>query len=246
MHFSRSLTNIILIGQLVNFFFSLLEIDQNDSTVIVALSSCQQFSKIPATVWKYNILILLPQSHKIAKNLQLTVNSRIYYLDEEHWLHEIYRYNWNDQNYTQIRLGQANSSKFGLNLNYIWERRSNLSNIHLNIIYRNLDPYTNIAKSPLTIKGYLGELFLLLQEKLKFNFTLIDNEDDCWGTDTGNGTYNCMFGKLQRGQSNWSIAECSKTEERSLYFDFSMPLYSQPKKIVTRDQCLKTFYACSF
>jgi hypothetical protein len=166
--------------------------------------------------------------------LQLRVNSRIYYLDEYQWLHEIYRFNLEDLNYTQFKLGQASSSLLKRNLSYIWERRSNLSTTHLNVIYINYKPFTMITKRPLQIDGYLGELFVLLQEKLKFNFTLTEHEADCWGSNTGNGTYNCMFGKLQSGQSSWSLAESTETEERSLTFDFSRPLFQQPKRILTR------------
>jgi hypothetical protein len=54
--------------------------------------------------------------------------------------------------------------------------------------------------------GYLGELFVNLQEKLQFKFNLSKQIDNCRGVLLGNGSYSCMFGKLQRGESNWAFA----------------------------------------
>jgi hypothetical protein len=62
-----------------------------------------------------------------------------------------------------------------------------------------------MIKSAQNIKGYLGQLFVMLQEKLQFKFTLSEQENNCWGSLIANGSYSCMFGKLQRGESNWAL-----------------------------------------
>jgi hypothetical protein len=59
---------------------------------------------------------------------------------------------------------------------------------------------------PHEIMGYLGELFVTLQEKLQFKFSLSEHIDQCLGIFLDNGSYSCMFGKLQTGESNWSLA----------------------------------------
>jgi hypothetical protein len=141
----------------------------------------------------------------MATSLQLNLNSRVYHLDEEEQLHEIYRYNLEDTNYTYKSLGNVKSTDFHQIVKYIWERRTDLSTIHLNIIYVNYHPFT-MVNHPQDVKGYLGELFLMVQEKLQFKYSLSEQIDKCWGSLLDNGSYTCMFGKIQKGESNWSIA----------------------------------------
>ncbi len=180
-----------------------MELDH--SLVIVAFSPCKQLNNVNWTFWRNNSLILLPQAIFIANSLQLNINSRIYHLDTEEQLHEIYRYNLDDRNYNYKTVGCTNSSDFHQTVKYIWDRRTDLSTIPLNIIYINYYPFT-MVKSPQEMKGYLGELFGMLQEKLKFEFDMTEQVDKCWGSLLDNGSYSCMFGKIQRGESNWSIA----------------------------------------
>ena len=179
--------------------------EQHRSLVIVAFLSCQQLSNIHWTFWRNNSLILLPQAIFIADSLQLNINSRVYHLDTQEQLHEIYRYNLDDRNYSYKPVGNKNSTEFHQTVKYIWDRRTDLSTIHLNIIYIHYHPFTMI-KPPQEMIGYLGELFNLLQEKLKFKFDVTERVDKCWGRMLDNGSYSCMFGKIQRGESNWSIA----------------------------------------
>ena len=178
--------------------------EPNHSLVIVAFSSCHQLNKIHWTFWRINSLILLPQTLSITNSLQLNINSRVYHLDEQQQLHDIFRYNLEDINYVSKSLGNTNLTNFHDTVNYIWERRTDLSTIHLNIVYIHYPPFTMI-KSAQNIKGYLGQLFVMLQEKLQFKFTLSEQENNCWGSLIANGSYSCMFGKLQRGESNWAL-----------------------------------------
>jgi hypothetical protein len=147
----------------------------------------------------------LPQTFFIADRLQLNINSRIYNLDAKEQVYEIYRYNLDDSKYTYKALGNTSSPDFHHTVKYIWDRRTNLSTIHLNIIYINLHPFT-VINPPQEIMGYLGELFVTLQEKLQFKFSLSEHIDQCLGIFLDNGSYSCMFGKLQTGESNWSLA----------------------------------------
>ena len=179
--------------------------DQTQSLVIVAFSPCQQLTKAPWTFWRNNSLILLPQTFFMANSLQLNINSRVYHLDAKQQLYEIYRYNLEDTDYVFQPVGNTNSTDFHATAKYIWERRTYLSNIHLDIIYINHPPFTMI-KSAEDIQGYLGELFVTLQEKLQFRFTLSEQLNNCWGSLLANGTYSCMFGTLQRQENSWAIA----------------------------------------
>ena len=177
----------------------------NHSSVIVAFSSCHQLTQVHWTFWRTNSLILLPQTFFIANGLHLNINSRVYNLDGIGQVHEIYRYNLDDSKYTHKALGNTSSPEFHHNLKYIWDRRTDLSTIHINIIYINQDTFTMI-NPPHEIMGYLGELFVTLQEKLQFKFSLSEHIDQCLGILLDNSSYSCMFGKLQTGESNWSLA----------------------------------------
>jgi hypothetical protein len=175
------------------------------SSVIVTFSPCYQLSQVHCTFWRTNSLLLLPQTFFIANDLKLNLNSRVYSLDVKEQVHEIYQYNLDDTKYTYKTLGNTNSPEFHQTVKYIWERRTDLSTIHLDIIYITQPQFTMI-NSAHEITGYLGELFVALQEKFQFQFSLLEQIDQCWGILLGNGSYSCMFGKLQRGESNWSLA----------------------------------------
>ena len=75
-----------------------------------------------------------------------------------------------------------------------------------------------MIEPPQNPTGYLSELFLLLQEKLQFKYNLTKHVD-CYGEKLSNGSYSCMYGTLQRGESNWSIADCAETVKLSSTFD---------------------------
>ena len=130
-------------------------------------------------------------------------------------------------------IGNIKNSNFQANVKSIWERRNNLHDIHLNVLYGLYTPYTNVQNDSSKITGYFGDIFNLLQEKLNFSFTLIRN--DVWGKDPrGNCSFDGMIGMLQSGVGNWSISHFTYFKERSQCIDYSWPISYDPKKIVTR------------
>ena len=166
--------------------------------------------------------------------LHINLNSRIYFLDIDQKLYEIFKYNLQDQNYVQQEIGFINSTDFINSVNYIWDRRSNLSRIHLNIIYVDYHPFNIKQNDTSKVKGYNGEIFHSLQEKLNFNYNLNIQADKLYGQPDNKGIFTGMFGNIQRGHYNWSIADCSESEERALAFDFSIPVLNAPKRIITQ------------
>ncbi len=81
--------------------------EQNHSLVIVAFSPCKQLNNVHWTFWRNNSLILLPQAIFIANSLQLNINSRVYHLDTEEQLLEIYQFGWQ-----KIQLQASGQHKF--------------------------------------------------------------------------------------------------------------------------------------
>ena len=193
---------------------------------------CIELSHLPSTFWKNHSLILLPQSQMIAKDLHLNIDSRVYSLTDDGFISEIYQVMPMRKANSSV-IGNIKQKNFQANVQTIWERRSNLQNIHLNIVYANVSPYSIIENDTSKITGYFGDIFNILQEKLNFNFTLIRN--DVFGRDEkGNCSFDGMIGMLQAGVGNWSISQFSYLEERSRCIDYSWPISYDPKKLVTK------------
>jgi len=178
-------------------------------------------------------MVLLNQTKSLASVLNVNVNSRIYFLDSDAKLHDIFKYSPQD-NLTLQEIGSTASTDFPTSSAYIWERRSNLSSLHLNVIYVDYPLLTMGHNDSKIVRGYYGDVFHSLQEKYGFSYKLQLQRDKVYGSRQKNGSYTGMFGKIQRGDSNWSIADCTENEERLLTFDFSNPVITLPKRIITR------------
>jgi len=202
--------------------------------VFIALSPCKELSLRLWPFWRNNSLILLPQTVSTAEHLSLNLNSRTYFLDSNLSFFEIYKYQPKDLKYTIRTLGNVRSPDWKKRTKFIWERRSNLSNIHLNINYIHNPPYNIKESSSERVGGFLGEIFNALKENLGFHCTLIDEDLTIWGYLQDNGSYSGLLGQVQMGKANWSIADTYITSQRSLTFDFSFPIVNEPQKIITR------------
>ena len=203
----------------------------NDSAVLFGIHPCKQLTYLHSPFWRKNSLILLPQSEVIAKDLQLNIDSRVYFIDQYQELSEIYKIQHNNQLPIQRVIGSIEKVNLIRDVKCIWERRSNLSEMHLNVDYAYEWHMSRMAEDERKITGTYGDLFMLLQEKLGFTFNLTL---DVWGNINGNGTYTGIIGRLHRGESNWSISQFSYNTERGLVIDFSKPISYAPKRIVTK------------
>jgi Ligated ion channel L-glutamate- and glycine-binding site len=176
----------------------------------------------------------LPKTKHIATDLNLNLNSRIYYLDSDLSMFEIFKYQLEDINHVEQKIGVANSTDLLEKTDFIWERRSNLSKVKLNIIYIESSPFIITINDSKKVSGFFGDLFTTLQDLLGFKYTLQDTGDFNYGSLQPNGLYNGLLGKIQTNHINWSISEMTITLARSQVFDFSVPLVNQVRKIVTR------------
>jgi len=202
--------------------------------IFIALSPCKELYFSHWTFWRNNSLILFPQTISTAEHLSLNLNSRIYFLDSDLSFYEIYKYELQDLKYTISKFGDVTSPDLLNKTKFIWERRSNLSTIHLNMNYFNNPPYTIKTRGSQKVSGFLGEIFYSLQGALMFQYTLNDPDSNGWGYIQSNGSYNGILGLIEMGTINMSISDTALTWKRSLTFDFSFPLLNQAKKIITR------------
>ena len=176
----------------------------------------------------------MPEGKGIAKDLSMNLNSKVYHLDSNFLLYEIFKNETFNKNYIQRKIGNTSSRDFTKNIDYIWKRRSNLNSTQLAIIYGNYPPLTWKGNNSVDVRGLYGDIFFALQQKLHFQYTIHHQEDNMWGTRQENGSYSGMFGQIQIGKMNWSISDTTMTLERLQFFDFSIPIMRQHRKLVTR------------
>ena len=183
------------------------------------------------------------------ENLQMNLNSRIYFLDTNFTLFEIFKYNLLNQSFVLQKIGDTESKDFIKKSNYIWKRRSNLSSLSLEIIYSEYHPLTLKGNNSYDVRGLYSEIFYALQDKLHFQYTMHHQEDNMWGSPQENGSYSGMLGQIQSGKVNWTIADTTITLERSEFFDFSIPIMLQHRKLVSlkpRENFNYLSYLCVF
>ena len=74
-------------------------------------------------------------------------------------------------NFTTRILGSILSK----NLSNIWQRRSNLSQIQIKVLYSRAPPYLEVYQrnNKTVFEGVFGGVFDLLQQKLGFQFTMV-------------------------------------------------------------------------
>ena len=189
-----------------------------------------EFKEINWTKWKKNPLIILPQTQLLTVQLNLHFSSRVYYLDTDLTLFEVYKTRLEDSMMVKLPVVKLNAPSSHIS---IWDRRTNLSSVHLTVMYFNSYPFVNVSEDPFKIEGFFGEIFSLLQDKLQFQFTLSQLTDD-QGNRLRNQTYNGITKELEAGRANWSIMNVMVSEGRKEALDFSRPVYYNLKRIVTR------------
>ena len=127
---------------------------------LIAIQSCKELTLLPSQYWKNISIILLPQSHWIAKDLQLNIDSRVYSMDPNQQIYEMYKVNPWDTSIIENKIGQINNSVDLAATKNIWERRSNLSSLHLTIIYADMWPNSAVNKvsntNDVIQRGYTG------------------------------------------------------------------------------------------
>ena len=217
----------------IYWFLRFLTIDwRNDFAVFVAMADCDELGQKKWTFWKDHPLILTTEN--LPSHLDVNCNSRIYHIDSNLSVLETYKHQEHDLNYVVQRVGDARSLDSIAKSGYIWDRRTNLSNVHLNIVYILFPPIIMKQNNSETITGVYVDLFNALQEKLGFTYSLYQQVNNTFGSLDANGSFDGLFGEIQRGKANWSIAHTAVNAERSEFFDYSIPILKKPRKIVTR------------
>ena len=106
--------------------------------------------------------------------------------------------------------------------------------MHLKVMYANKLPFVSVDKSSFKVNGLFGNIFLFLQDKLQFGFTLIEQTDKRRGNYYENGSFDGVIGQLQRGEIDWSLSNYRVTPERMSAIDFSQPVSYFPLRLVSK------------
>ncbi|CEF59620.1 Ionotropic receptor 25a [Strongyloides ratti] len=75
------------------------------------------------------------------------------------------------------------------------------------------------------LEGYCIDLLNLIQDDLKFNYTLYLVEDGLFGTVDENGIWNGVVGDIVAGNADFSIASLAVMAEREIDIDYTIPYY---------------------
>ncbi len=139
-------------------------------SLIFALKPCSFLSTFPSIIWSKTVLILTQGYQTIVPSLNLALDSRVFSMDDNLTLTEYYSAA-NNENFTTRILGSILSN----NYSNIWQRRSNLSQIHIKVLYSQVPPYLEVLQrnNRTVFKGVFGGVFDLLQQKLGFQFTMV-------------------------------------------------------------------------
>ena len=104
---------------------------------------------------------------------------------------------------------------------HIWNRRSNLTGVHLRAGYRLYEPNTILAADG-RLSGYFPDIFSILRGVM--NFTFSSEAGSSFGSAGPDGRFSGIVGMLQRREIDVNVGSQSFRFDRSLVNDLSVPL----------------------
>jgi len=143
-------------------------------SLVFALSPCNFLSEFPSTNWSKTALILTRGHQAVVPNLNLALDSRVYSMDDNLILTEYYSATNNGNLITRI-LGSIMNHNQSSKFDFIWQRRSNLSQLHLKVVYSPVPPHLEVfhKNNKTVFGGVFGGVFHLLEQKLGFQYTAV-------------------------------------------------------------------------
>ena len=72
--------------------------------------------------------------------------------------------------------------------------------------------------------GIIVDMMEIVSKMCNFSYIVSHNEDETWGRDLGNLTYNGMVGTVQRGEADVGMNVLSQAFDRSQVVDYGIPL----------------------
>ena len=139
------------------------------------MTSCPYLRSFSSRIWSKTVLIYPSNLDQDVANLNLRLDSRIYSVDSNLLIKEFYSLE-NGRIISKIvgRLVGNNPTK---EIESIWQRRSNLSQIEIKIVYAQAPPYLEVfnRENGFVFEGVFGGIFQLLHQQLGFQFLLIND-----------------------------------------------------------------------
>ena len=138
------------------------------------MTSCPYLRSFSSRIWSKTVLIYPSNLDQDVANLNLRLDSRIYSVDENLLIKEFYSLEKGKITSKIVtRLSGKNSTK---EIEYIWQRRSNLSQFEIKIVYAQAPPYLEVElkENGFVFKGVFGGVFRLLLQQLGFQYSLVN------------------------------------------------------------------------
>jgi hypothetical protein len=194
-------------------------------TMVLGLTECPIIIDFISKIWSETVLVYSYQHHNFLSNLNLALDSRVYSIDADYTLREYFSID--KVSITSRTIGQLNQNIPRRNIEYIWSRRSNLSQLHVKVAYSQLPPYLMIFQrgNTMVFEGVFGGVFELLQQRLGFKYSLVKgNEGHVGILQKDNVSYTGILGMLQRGEADMSIYKIARSLVRDKVADFTSPI----------------------
>uniref|UniRef100_A0A0K0DSZ2 Ionotropic glutamate receptor C-terminal domain-containing protein n=1 Tax=Strongyloides stercoralis TaxID=6248 RepID=A0A0K0DSZ2_STRER len=86
-------------------------------------------------------------------------------------------------------------------------------------------PFIQLKNDNKNLEGYCVDLLNLIQDDLKFNYTLYLVEDGLFGNVDENGIWNGVVGDIVSGNADFSVAALAVMAEREIDIDYTIPYY---------------------
>ena len=119
------------------------------------------------------VLVYSLKHENLLLNLNLALDSKVYSVDENLTLREYYSV---DCISIAIKIiGQLNQRR---KIDFIWSRRSNLSELKIKVAFAQAPPYlmVNQKGNRTVFEGVFGGVFQLLQQRLGFKYSLVEGQ----------------------------------------------------------------------
>lgn len=117
---------------------------------------------------------------------------------------------------------------FELNV-HKWDRRSNLSGLHIRTGALNNTPFSIIEQwddNP-SITGYYGEIWKALQQVLNFDYSITLSVDGKWGSIDESGNWDGLVGMAVRDEIDIACSDLALSTQRGEALDFTQPILKE-------------------
>ncbi len=143
----------------------------------------------------------------LLNNTLLRLDSKVFFQDQDGRVLEVYRKGARPSTKDLLVVQEACQDPFTLcnPMEHIWNRRSNLTGVHLLGAYNTYVPLAMLNPVTGELDGYFPDIFYRLQEVLNFTYSVVPSVDGSHGGRRADGTWSGVVGMLHRREVDVNI-----------------------------------------